>query len=187
MRRPYELSYRRIDRINRQIASWLLFSSTHVMPIALGVVSLLALIAWQTQYPYDAPQHLPIRAVADDNASLSPAQALALLLRGSTGSFHDTELSEAPVWTVFTVPEDSLAWPMPIEFPSRHAMDIACWNASTLTALGRGNRQGTTGSIFAVKAGFALEVTSSAAGSNVLCPDPGSRAGPPFSLDLAAR
>jgi len=53
----------RIDRINRQIASLLLFSSNHDLLIVIGLLSLLALTAWQTQYPCEAPQHLTIGAL----------------------------------------------------------------------------------------------------------------------------
>ncbi len=83
--------------------------------------------------------------------------------------FQDTQLSEAPFWFSFPVPKEVERTPLMIEFPSRHAMDIACWDASTMKPLGSGNRQGTAGGISTVKAGFALELSPALKDGQVVC------------------
>jgi diguanylate cyclase (GGDEF)-like protein/PAS domain S-box-containing protein len=48
-------------------------------------------------------------------------------------------------------------------------MDVTCWDAGTLSPLGSGDHQGTTGSISAIKAGFALELGPALTVGQVLC------------------
>ena len=100
---------------------------------------------------------------------MEPAQALAQLRDRPLSPFHDTQLSESPVWFSFVVPKDVEHTPLMIEFPSRHAMNVACWDAKTLSPLGSGNRQGTIGEISAIKAGFALEISPTLKDGPVLC------------------
>ncbi|MDP2679899.1 MAG: EAL domain-containing protein [Rhodoferax sp.] len=56
-----------------------------------------------------------------------------------------------------------------VEFPSRHIVDVTCWNAKTLSPIGTGNRHGATGSISAKKAGFALEIGPSLTDVPLVC------------------
>jgi diguanylate cyclase (GGDEF)-like protein/PAS domain S-box-containing protein len=68
----------------------------------------------------------------------------------------DTHLSEQPVWFSFT-PSRSAADAV-IEFPSRHAVEVSCWDGATLQPLGAASRDGASGALAAVKAGFALHL-----------------------------
>lgn len=158
-----------MNKLNQGL-DWLLYAlSTYALPIFIGLVSLLTLFAWKTQYPVAEPQQLAIQVIKGSNGLVDPAQVLTQLLDRPLQPFHDTRLSEVPVWLTFVVPEDVEHTPMMVEFPSRHAMDITCWDASTLKPLGSGNRQGTAGSISAVKAGFALELSPALKGGQVIC------------------
>ncbi len=143
--------------------------SIYALPILIGLVSLLAFFAWKTQYPIAEPQQLQIRVIKGSAAVVDPAQALAQLRESSISQFHDTQLSEAPIWFSFIVPKEVETTPLMVEFPSRHAVDIACWDAKTLKALGNGTRQGTAGEISAVKAGFALELSPALKDGQVMC------------------
>ena len=143
--------------------------STYGVPILIGLMSLLALLAWNTQYPVGEPQQLQIRVLKGSPDLVEPSRALAQLRDQPVAPFHDTQLSELPVWLSVAVPDDMGQPPLMLEFPSRHAMDLACWDASTLSSLGSGNRQGTTGDVSAVKAGFALQLGPVIKNTQVLC------------------
>ena len=158
-----------MDNLNQGLDRLLYGLSTYALPFFIGLMSLLALFAWKTQYPAADPQQLQIRVIKESAAVADPAQALAQLRESSISQFHDTRLSEVPVWLTFVVPKDVEHTPMMVEFPSRHTMDIACWDARTLKALGNGNHQGTTGGISAIKAGFALELSPTLKEEQVVC------------------
>lgn len=159
----------RFDRLNQGLDSLLHVFSTYAVPILIGLVSLLALLAWNTQYPVVEPQQLEIRVLKASSDSVAPAQALEQLSEHRATPFHDTRLSERPVWFSFVVPQTVQPRPLVVEFPSRHAMDIACWDAKTLSPFGSGSREGTTGSLAAVKAGFALHLGAAVKDTQILC------------------
>ncbi|EEF25907.1 conserved hypothetical protein, partial [Ricinus communis] len=128
---------------------------------------------------FDAPDQfssrdatpLLLRVIVDAHASLTPAAARAALQGTPTMRRYDTKLLEYPVWLlVDSVPtERDGQRPHMIEFPSRHAQTLACWNAVTMTALGEGDRTHNTGSIIPVKAGFAIRTDPTVAPGPVLC------------------
>lgn len=162
-------SRQRFALLNQGLDSLLHVFSTYAVPILIGLVSLLALLIWESQYPVAEPQQLAIQVLKDSPVELEPAQALVQLSEQPVASFHDTRLSERPVWLSFVIAHTVQPKPLIVEFPSRHAMDMACWDAKTLTPLGSGSRQGTTGSISAVKAGFALQLGPVIKDTQILC------------------
>ncbi|MFZ3081084.1 EAL domain-containing protein [Rhodoferax ferrireducens] len=158
-----------MDNLNQGLDRLLYTLSTYALPILIGLASLLALFTWKTQYPVVDPQQLEIQVLKESVDVVEPAQALALLRESPISPFHDTRLSVAPVWFSFVTPKEVETTPLMVEFPSRHAMNIACWDARTLKALGNGNHQGATGGISAIKAGFALELSPALKGEQVVC------------------
>ena len=128
--------------------------SYYLIPLGIGLVSLVALIFWHDQYRTSGDVPLSMHVTVQQEASLSPGAALARARASSLVTGHDTHLSEAPVWFAFE--------PMPragaqvVEFPSRHALDVACWDAASLAPLGSATRSAGQGAIDASKAGFAL-------------------------------
>ena len=169
MPKPSRVFRKRIDQLNQRLDQLLYVFSAYALPIAIGLLSLLALFAWKNQYPVTNPQQLPIQVVQSSADIMEPAQALAQLQNRPVSPFHDTRLSESPVWLSFVVPKNIVDTPLMVEFPSRHAMDVTCWDARTLSLLGSGSRHGTTGSISAVKAGFALELSPEAKDRPLVC------------------
>jgi diguanylate cyclase (GGDEF)-like protein len=147
-----------MDQCSLYLEQLLYVFSTYALPVVIGLFSLMALLAWKTQYPFAEPTQLKIQVMQAAAVPLEPAQALASLRGKPLQPFHDTRLSETPVWFTFVVPKGADPTPLMVEFPSRHAMDLACWDASTLSPLGNGSRQGATGSISKIRAGFALEL-----------------------------
>lgn len=132
--------------------------SYYLIPVGIGIVSLVALLFWHDEYRTSGDVPLAMHVTVDEAASLDPRGALALARTRPLTNTHDTHLSEAPVWFAFE--------PMPrpggqvIEFPSRHALDIACWDAATLAPVGAASRHHDEGSLRADKAGFALRLDS---------------------------
>lgn len=169
MAQQSELLRTRIDQFSHQVEKLLYVLSVYWLPIVIGIVSLLALLTWQPQFRTVTPQQLEIRIAKEFEASIDPAGALAQLQGVSKRLFEDTQLSEAPYWFVFDVPKGVEINPTMIEFPSRHAMAIDCWNAGTQQPLGAGDRQNMSGDISLIKAGFALQLNAALKGSQVLC------------------
>jgi len=128
----------------------------YLIPVGIGIVSLIALVFWHDEYRTSGDVPLAMHVTVDQAAKLAPIDALALARATPLTNSHDTHLSEAPVWFAFE--------PMPrtgeqvIEFPSRHALDIACWDASTLAPLGAATRSVGDGALQADKAGFAMRL-----------------------------
>jgi diguanylate cyclase (GGDEF)-like protein len=169
MRKQSTLFKKRIDQLNHGLDLLLYALSIYALPIVIGLLSLLAILTWKTQYPIREPQRLDIQVVQGSAEMTEPIQALAQLRARPLRPFHDTQLSEAPVWFSFVIPKDVVNTPRMIEFPSRHAMDLTCWDAKTLSPLGSGSRLGTAGSISMVKAGFALEFSPALADQSLVC------------------
>jgi len=139
------------------VVEWVLnLFAYYLIPLGIGFVSLLALLFWHDQYRSSGDVPLSMHVLSQEDGALAPGAALARLRASSLVSGHDTHLSEAPVWFAFE--------PMPrsgsqvIEFPSRHALDVACWDAASLAPLGAATRAGGSGVISASKAGFVLDL-----------------------------
>ena len=130
--------------------------SYYLIPFGIGLVSLVALLFWHDQYRTSGDVPLPIHVTVQQEAALSPGAALARARAAGLVTGHDTHLSEAPVWFAFE--------PMPrsgaqvVEFPSRHALDVACWDAASLAPLGAATRGAGSGAVEGSKAGFALHL-----------------------------
>jgi diguanylate cyclase (GGDEF)-like protein/PAS domain S-box-containing protein len=130
----------------------------YLIPIAIGVVSIVALVCWDSQYVTGNGDARAIR-VLRETTPLSPAVANARLRDAVPVSYADTHLSEEPVWFRFSTrprAADAVAADV-VEFPSRHAVDVACWDATTLQPLGEASRERGTPTLFAARAGFALQ------------------------------
>src|SRR5690606_5311058 len=112
--------------------------SYYLIPFGIGLVSLVALIFWHDQYRSSGDVPLSMHVTVQQEAALAPGAALARARASSLVTGHDSHLSEAPVWFAFE--------PMPragaqvVEFPSRHALDVACWDAGSLAPLGSATR-----------------------------------------------
>ena len=139
--------------------------SVYGVPILIGVMLLVAAMAWDRQFDTGNFQRLSLAVIEDRGAALGPAQAAERLRQMPPVTHHDTELTEAPFWFAFA----AAAADGDVELPSRHAVRIECWNATSLEPLGRGDRSGTSGAIRAVKAGFAIRLRQLNAPLQVLC------------------
>lgn len=80
--------------------------------------------------------------------------------------YFNTRLSESPVWFSLKLPAEAKPGSV-VEFPSRHAVELACWDATTLNFLGRSSKANTGAGIIRVKAGYALTLGESV--KTILC------------------
>lgn len=150
--------------------------SAYGFPAVIGVVTLVAVLAWDPRYDTRGSLPLAIAVVEDREQALTPALAMQRLRGAQTAAHHDTRLSEAPYWFAFTVPPSGSPDAVEAELPSRHALRLECWNGSTLAPFGGGDRAASTGQVRAVKAGFAIALGRLTAPATVLCR--GTFAGP---------
>ncbi len=144
------------------------------MPIVIALISLLAVLAWDPQYPAPTQTSTVVFQVAEDRShQWSLGEARQALHDHPSLSFADNRLSEAPFWFAFKNPEVLPDGTYPVlEFPSRHATDIACWSAEEQQLIGEGRRTGFMhGGISPIRSGFQLVLPSAYAGRSmtVIC------------------
>lgn len=144
--------------------------SLYAVPIAIGLASLYAFLALDSHYPFGGQGAILFR-VLEEQASkpLTPEDALQALQRKAPVSHEDTRLSEAPFWLDFEVLPPSSGEAQILEVPSRHGTELECWNAGTMSSLGRADRQTRSGALREEKTGFAIELGRPQAEMKILC------------------
>ncbi len=143
--------------------------SIYLVPIAIGLVSVAALFLWDDHYAGGSSQTIPIQVLQDPTSILDERQAAQQVDRQPVVERFDTKRSELPVWFIFSAPGNSQNLNgATIEFPSRHASAVSCWDRSALTPLGEATRSAAKGQISLSKAGFALQLDGNSTKS-VLC------------------
>ncbi|MCC6072031.1 putative bifunctional diguanylate cyclase/phosphodiesterase [Massilia sp. GCM10020059] len=156
-----------IPRRAQRSLEWALRAmSLYVVPLGIVLLSLVALFSWDSHYTVRDDKVLHMRVLPETAAPLTPAQAVAALKDKPLVTFSDTKLSEKPRWFSF----DTLAadGDVPVvEFPSRHSIDLACWDAVSLSPLGQSTRSRSDGAMSPVKSGFALALDNTP--SQILC------------------
>ncbi len=148
---------------------WLYTSSTYLLPVVIGFISVIALVAWAPSYgPADA-RPVEFRVLQETGGALSPFEALALLKTQAPQRYIDTRLSEAAFWISFPGSKLADGSATVFEFPSRHATGLACWDAQSLLPLGHAIRGTEDGQVSQVKAGFELAPDKARLSTQFLC------------------
>src|SRR5205823_6657123 len=98
-----------------------------------------ALLFWNSHYVANGEQQVPMRVLVESDRPLAPQDALRELASLRPVDNYETHLSGAALW--FSVasrgaPGDGDY----IEFPSRHALAIRCWDPLSLQPLGSADR-----------------------------------------------
>ena len=163
-------------QVNQHLDTLLHGFSSYAIPMAVVVASMLAFLFWNAQYSISEPQLLEMQVAQGQFDSLSergettdPRPGLIAIAGQKSSKFFDTDLSEEPFWVGFTIPKGNDSAPLNVEFPSRHAVQAACWDAQTLKLLGRGNRDAAQGSMREMKAGFTLQAVRPIDSQNIIC------------------
>jgi diguanylate cyclase (GGDEF)-like protein len=145
--------------------------SAYAVPIVIALVSLVALLSWENHYQTESAEQIAFQLVEQSRSVKTdiPQAALQQMAGQPSRLHYDTRLSEAPFWLLFKVQADPKGEAVAIEFTSRHATSLVCWDAKSLAGLGAGDRGTTSGAVSAVKAGFALTLGPVATERQVLC------------------
>lgn len=162
--------YLKLNKVGHQDSSdlterLLRLLSYYIIPVALLLGSLAALFVWDDLYTSTPEKSLDFQVI-QTTAATTPEQALLQLDQLPAKRYHDTKMSEEPVWFGFRVPVERPAESV-VEFPSRHARDMSCWDASTREFLGFADTKGHRGAMFQNKSGYALNLRG--ATSRVIC------------------
>lgn len=166
--RNHLASYRRwATRTHIKQDRFLYGLSAYAIPLLIGLITVIGFFSWHSHYPATGGEAMDFQVVAATGEKQTPEKALAQLADSPAVKRYDTRLSEAPVWFAVRISQLESVAPLMVEFPSRHAVDIACWDANTLQRLGSATRDATTGAMATAKAGFALSVAQTV--DNLLC------------------
>ncbi|MGP1678530.1 MAG: putative bifunctional diguanylate cyclase/phosphodiesterase [Burkholderiales bacterium] len=139
------------------------------MPAVIAAMSLIALLTFDKQYTAGAGSPLEFRVFEQTGEALKPAQALAQLSDRPNVAYQDTRLSGSPFWFSFTVRPSDRNEPVDVELPSRHALEVTCWDAARLNTLGGTNSIEPAGNMHRGKAGFVLELGRLQVAQMILC------------------
>ena len=159
----------RLERYGRRNESFLYFFSCYGLPLLIGLGSVLAFLSWPDQFPPAKPSPASIKVIRQSSEIETPAQALEAVRGQAAVGFLDTQLSDDPFWMVLPPTEGSALGQLAVEFPSRHAMALSCWNARSLAPLGQAERSGALHQIRPAKAGFTLELDAPARAGGLVC------------------
>jgi len=135
--------------------------SVYLIPLLVGLLTLLALAFWHSHYTSAHGSPLQFKALHDAQGTWQPAQALQRLQAPDIAAVPslNNELSQAPFWLLLQAPTGSAAplGQQRIEFPSRHTQRLECWDAATLAPLAAGTRTALQATMQFSRAGFALD------------------------------
>ncbi len=156
-----------LARIDGGLGRLLQALSVYWIPLLFALLSLLALALWSSHYTSANGSPLQFKVLHDTQGAWQPADALQRLQAPSTGAVTvlGNELSQAPFWLLLQTPAASAApsQAQKIEFPSRHAQRLDCWDAATLAPLAAGTRTVLQGAMQYSRGGFALDPTGASA------------------------
>lgn len=132
--------------------------TAYAVPALVALLTVWAVLSWPSEYPEGEGRLLPFRAMTVDTPR-TPEQVLAALPSQPERTSWDTRLSEQPLWVLLTLSDADRADGRALDFPSRHATGLQCWNADGLAPLGRIDRRASpaeSGVLRLSRAGFVL-------------------------------
>ena len=143
--------------------------SAYLLPALLAIMSVISLTTWSSTYGVFDGRKLEFSVLVESGESLSLQQASQRLANAPRTTRFDSRLMQQPVWSLLTAPGLGNNAASILEFPSRHAMSIACWDQATLAPLGSADRDTHNGALDEIRGGFALTRPANTAGRAVLC------------------
>ncbi|KQP38874.1 EAL domain-containing protein [Pseudorhodoferax sp. Leaf274] len=161
-----------LRRLHGVLDKGLVATGTHAMPVLIALLSAMALWGWSSHYEAPGARVLQFRVLPPSgNEVLEPRQALARLHKQPASTeLLDTQLSEQTFWLLVPLAAQGVDLAgSAVEFGSRHASELSCWNAETLRPLGRVTRSESEGEMAPVKAGFGLSLVAAGQPRTLLC------------------
>ncbi|MDO8448320.1 MAG: EAL domain-containing protein [Rhodoferax sp.] len=135
--------------------SWII--SIYLIPVVLVAVTLASLLLWDNLYTSSPDKHLELHVLPQSSGTETVADVQKKLALIPGKRQYETKLSEVPVWFSFKAPltPDSASM---VELPSRHVLDLACWDGPSLSPLGHTTGSDPAGALVRAKAGFTLKL-----------------------------
>ncbi len=126
----------------------------YLLPLLLLLACLLAWTSWPAQDEHRPDTSLLFRVASDPAANWTPELAASQLSTAPAQLQVSTRLASHPFWLQIDLRDAALEW---LEFPSRHATSLSCWQGSNL--LGQADRSQASGLLRSVRSGFALDLS----------------------------
>ena len=141
-----------------------------VFPAILLGISAVAMLANLEQAPAPQGTELSLQALEQRGDAAGRHTDIAAEIQLSPASTSvSTNLSSRPFWLVLSANAPRPNAPWVIEFPSRHASGIECWDRDTDSRLGRATRDDEDGLLRRSRGGFALSLPADRRQAAVLC------------------
>jgi diguanylate cyclase (GGDEF)-like protein len=157
--------------IKKEIEKLLDWLAAIIFPILLVALAGWVLLLRLGQMDPLPAQELPIRVWMQD-ASMAVSDHRVILdgmkLLQPTVAF-DTKLSTSDFWLALDLGSQFNSDMQVVDFPSRHAVSLTCWDAATDALLGAGSRWQVEGQLAYSRSGFVLTPTSGYPLGQVLC------------------
>lgn len=154
------------SRVHRAYEALLRALTLYAVPIVIALVSVCALLFWDDHLAAEEGSTVQLQVVPQSGPAETPLQARVRADAATPVAYFDTQRAENPFWFVARGLPATPA-PAALEFPSRHALGVACWDHQTLAPLGEATLAHATGAMAMAKAGFALNLADP--GTRVLC------------------
>ncbi|MDO8728688.1 MAG: EAL domain-containing protein [bacterium] len=151
-----------VSSIDRYILAVVRILSLYAVPLIIAIVSLIALTTWDNFYTADNKHALSMRILGPSDVSHEIAlnSIFNKLKDAPTTLGFDTKRAEEPIWIgIDTLGQDPGNRGLNVvEFPSRHAVKLTCWDALNLELLGEATHGRFVGAVTSTKAGFSLKL-----------------------------
>lgn len=146
------------QRLDRWIFRGLFGFSAYLLPAAITLFSIWAMMLWPSAHPEVESHRMAFRALLQEPPSADPLKADRQLEKAPSFEFFDTRLSESPVWFQFSLHRKENERNETIEFPSRHLTSLTCWDRLDMRSVGQATREQFQGDLIASRRGFAYPV-----------------------------
>lgn len=157
--------------LERFIAALLARLGTLVVPFVLALLAIF-ILAWQMVH-FDSPRGTAVAIRVWEQPAQQPEPSMeavwSAVQASPTVSTFSTQLSTRAFWFALDGSSDNANSPTLVDFPSRHAMSLTCWNHASGLKLGYADRVTTEGQLVAQRAGFNLLSVSATDMPALLC------------------
>jgi len=141
-----------------------------IFPAVLLGISALAVVGYLELDHAPQGSDLELRAIEQRGDAAEPEPEIAARIQQSPASTSiSTNLSSRPFWLALSASAPQPDAPWAVEFASRHAMEIECWDQDTNASLGWATRDAQVGLLAPSRGGFALNLKAGTRRLAVLC------------------
>ena len=143
-----------------------------LLPVVLIVILVVGFLWIFASAQAEKKQWIPIKVWEQKTQShfSAHAEVLSKIALEKPENYVETTLRTTPFWFFLNIPKTAKnSSSEVIDFPSRHASTLACWDGQTDRLLGKADRLKTEGVIVTSRAGFAIALNQIKSVSQLLC------------------